>query len=114
MDTAESMTKSSSSQYPGWLYFFPMYIMLFCYALLGRTGYTVVADVFDPENPFPPSEFVLYYILTYCIIFPIIFISQWIYYRLLSKRAGVYWRDFALIDKGLIFFYNILGFLFYL
>ena len=91
-----------------------MYIMMFCYALLGRTGFTIVADTLDPENPLPPSEFILYYILTYCVFFPAIFIGQWAYYRLLSRRYGVYWKQLSRIDRILIITYDTIGFLLFL
>ena len=83
-----------------------MYIMLFSYALLGRIGFIIVAD--------PASDFILYYILTYCIFFPVIFLGQYVYYRFLSRQFGVYWKDFSQRDKILIFTYNIIGFLFFL
>jgi hypothetical protein len=103
--------ESNSTDYPTWLYFFPMYIMLFTYALLGRTGYPLVADDWVV---FPPEEFVLYYVLTFGVLFPVIFLGQWIFYRVLSKRFGIYWKDFSRIDKILIISYDILGLLFYL
>ncbi|NVM52108.1 MAG: hypothetical protein HWN66_00300 [Candidatus Helarchaeota archaeon] len=112
MDVMISNDQLKTDKYPPWLYFFPFYVMLFSYALLGRTGFIIVADVFEP--PLPSSEFVLYYILTYCVFFPIIFISQWVYYRTLSKRYGVFWQEFSPIDKSLILTYAILGILFYL
>ncbi len=104
------MDKSPSLNYPPWLYFFPMYIMLFSYALLGRSGYIIVADTWVI---FPFSEIVLYYILTYCVFFPVIFLGQFIYYRMLSKRYGVYWSDFSSLNKLLIITYDVLGLLLY-
>ena len=75
-----------------------MYVMLFSYALFGRIGYIIVKDT---------GEVVLYYLLTYGLFFPMLFLSYWIYYRILSRRFGVYWKDFALRDKILIPTYAI-------
>jgi len=103
----------SSSEYPVWLFFFPMYLMLFLYALLGRTGFIIVADSFEGTS-FPASEFALYYILTYGLVFPVIFIGQFLYYRILSRRCGIYWKNFSRSNRVLILAYDVLGFLFYL
>jgi hypothetical protein len=100
-----------SSNYPPWLYFFPMYIILFTYALLGRIGYIIVADEWVI---FSPAEIVLYYVLTYGVYFPVIFLSQWLFYRMLSKRSGIYWRDFSRLDKILIISYDIAGFILFI
>lgn len=86
-------------KYPAWLYFFPMYIILAGYALLGRTGYVIVADAWIT---FPASEFILYYVLTYGVYFPLIFIGQWVYYRLLSRRFGIFWKVFRDMTKLLL------------
>lgn len=102
---SELKPNEQTKRYPVWLYFFPMYIMLFCYALLGRSGFIIVVD---------SSQVPLYYILTYGVFFPILFLSYWIYYSLLSKRFGIYWKFFSRKDKILIPTYANLGFLFYL
>jgi len=99
------------SDYPAWLYFFPMYIVLAGYALLGRTGYVLVADAWIT---FPASEIILYYVLTYGVYFPLIFIGQWVYYRLLSRRFGIYWKDFSRYDKIAIITYDVVGFVLFL
>lgn len=106
--------KKESSVYPAWLYFFPFYVMLFSFALLGRIGYIIVADTLDPNHPLSPNEFFLYYLLTYLLYFPAIIISQWIYYRILSRKFDFYWKDFNSYDKILIIAYDILGFLLFL
>ncbi len=106
MEPEELPQSFSEKSYPAWVYFFPMYILLFCYALLGKSGFIIVVD--------PASDVILYYLLTYCILFPVIFVGQWVFYRVLSRRVGVYWRNFPRRDKILILTYNILGVLFYL
>ncbi|NVM29938.1 MAG: hypothetical protein HWN65_13940 [Candidatus Helarchaeota archaeon] len=98
-------SNEKAEKYPPWLYFFPMYVVLFSYALFGRIGFILVVD---------SGEIALYYILTDRIFFPILFLSYWIYYHILSRRFGVYWKDFALIDKILIPTYAIVGILLYL
>lgn len=97
------------NRYPAWLYFFPMYVMLFGYAILGRTGYTLVADSFQPNNAFPLEEIILYYILMYVVYLPVIFLSQFIFYRVLSRRFDFYWKDIPRINKILFFLFNIIG-----
>ena len=104
-----------TTQYPAWLYFFPMTVLICVYALLGKTGYILVADFIDPQYalpkipPPPESDFFLYYVLTYGLLFPGVFLSQWFYFRALCKRLGLTWRDVSRLDKILIFTYGILS-----
>ncbi len=105
------LAKVGVEKYPAWLFYFPMYVMLFSYALMGETGYIIVADAWTSMSSF---EFTLYYLITYGVFFPVIFLSQYVFYRILSNRFGVHWRDFSRLDKFLIALYGILGFIFYL
>lgn len=97
-----------------------MYVMIAVYALLGRTGYILVADYMDPQYalpqipPPPPGDYRLYSILTYGVLFPFVFFNQWFYFRMLGGRLKVRWSEIPGLDKILIPLYGILAFIFYL
>jgi len=79
--------------------------MLFVYALFGRTGFIIVVD---------SGEIMLYYFLTYALLFPLLFLSYRIYYRFLSQRFNIFWREFPRKHKILTPTYAVLGIFFYI
>lgn len=107
IDKMKFMMSPMWGRLPAPVFFLPMYILLLVAMLLGKTGYIMVTDAVHPMLPFPdvpaPPDwhYGLYYLLTYAVIFPMVFLGWATYYKFLKKhikdRLGGSWIDLGIV-----------------
>jgi len=84
----------SENKIPAKYFFFPALILFFIFVIFGKTGFYLVADHLDPGLGYPPvnslTDFdkLVYYILTYVVMFPIFAYSLFFYNKKLTKISN--------------------------
>lgn len=105
------------NEIPAKYFFLPAIIFFVIYVIFGKTGFILVADYLDPGLGYPPVipftlfDWIIYYVLTYLVMWPLIAITLYVYNNRLKKfsRRGLS-TSISLIVIGSF----ISGILFYL
>ncbi|MHA1799044.1 MAG: hypothetical protein ACTSVY_11420 [Candidatus Helarchaeota archaeon] len=81
----------SKIQIPAKYFFFPAIIFFIIFVIFGKTGFYLVADYLDPSLGYPPVnpltffDKIVYYILTYFIMWPLLGFSLCYYNKKLTS-----------------------------